>query len=155
MFDFYSGLLRFTRKDEKKEIFSLSLMKMSKKILLCRWNETILKTVFASDSEAIQNIVYNRNMRQGCVYIITNERNGTLYTGVTSNLKKRIHEHKNNVVDGFTKKYKLHKLVYYECGESIFNAIEEEKRIKAGSRKNKLKLIEDFNPNWEDLSNNL
>ena len=86
---------------------------------------------------------------------MTNKRNGTLYTGVTSNLKKRIWEHKNNIIEGFTKKYKLHRLVYYKCGESIEGAITEEKRIKAGSRKKKLKLIEKINPNWVDLYNSL
>ncbi len=86
---------------------------------------------------------------------MTNKRNGTLYTGVTSNLKKRVWEHKNNIVKGFTEKYKLHRLVYYECGESITGAIEKEKQIKAGSRKNKIKLIEKMNPDWVDLYDSL
>ena len=90
-----------------------------------------------------------------CVYILANERNGTLYTGVTSNLIKRIYEHKNNIIKGFTQKYKVHKLVYYEVGESMLSAIEREKQIKAGSRKDKIKLIEKNNPEWNDLSNEL
>jgi len=89
------------------------------------------------------------------VYIFTNKRNGTLYTGVTSNLQKRVLEHKNNLVDGFTKKYNIHKLVYYEIGESMQGAIEREKQIKSGSRKNKLELIENKNPEWNDLYNKL
>ena len=90
-----------------------------------------------------------------CVYILASKKNGTLYTGVTSNLSKRIFEHKNNVVDGFTKKYKVHTLVYYESGGSMYGAIEREKQIKNYSRKKKLELIEKNNPNWEDLFDNL
>ncbi|MBU1046257.1 GIY-YIG nuclease family protein [Patescibacteria group bacterium] len=90
-----------------------------------------------------------------CVYILANKRNGTLYTGVTSNLQKRIFEHKNNLIDGFTKKHNIHKLVYFETGESMEGAIQREKQIKGGSRKNKLKLIEDKNPQWNDLFDKL
>ena len=95
------------------------------------------------------------NEKIPCVYILTNKRNGTLYTGVTSNLQKRVLEHKNNLVDGFTKKYNIHKLVYYEIGESMQGAIEREKQIKKGSRKNKLELIENKNPEWDDLYDEL
>jgi putative endonuclease len=91
----------------------------------------------------------------GCVYIITNKRNGTLYTGVTSDLKKRIQQHKSSKIEGFTSKYKLYRLVYYSCGDSINGAIEEEKRIKAGSRKSKIILIQKTNPQWNDLFNKL
>ena len=90
-----------------------------------------------------------------CIYILANERNGTLYTGVTSNLIKRIYEHKNNIIKGFTEKYKIYTLVYYEVGESMLSAIEREKQIKAGSRKAKMKLIEKDNPEWRDLYNEL
>ena len=90
-----------------------------------------------------------------CVYILANRKNGTLYTGVTSNLQKRIFEHKNNVMEGFTKKYDVHKLVYYETGETMRGAIEREKQIKGGSRKKKLKLIENKNPEWNDLYDEL
>ena len=74
-----------------------------------------------------------------------------MYVGVTSNLVKRIYEHKNKFVKGFTEKYQIDKLGYYEVFDSILSAIEREKQLKAGSRKDKLKLIESFNPDWEDL----
>ncbi len=90
-----------------------------------------------------------------CVYVMTNKRNGTLYTGVTSNLIKRVHEHKSAKIKGFTQQYGLHTLVYYNCEDSIKGAIEEEKRIKAGSRKKKLALIEEMNPYWRDLIDEL
>lgn len=90
-----------------------------------------------------------------CIYILANKRNGTLYTGVTSNLIKRILEHKNNIADGFTKKYNIHNLVYYELANTMTSAIEREKQIKAGSRKQKLDLIENMNPEWKDLYSNL
>ena len=86
-----------------------------------------------------------------CVYILTNKRNGPLYTGVTSNVKQRIDQHKNSEVPGFTKKYKVHILVFYEFGDSMEGAIMREKQIKAGSRKRKLNLIESVNPLWKDL----
>lgn len=86
-----------------------------------------------------------------CVYILASHRNGTLYTGVTSNLSKRILEHKNGIADGFTKKYGVHQLVYYEVCPSMEAAIMREKQIKAGSRKKKLALIESLNPGWRDL----
>ena len=89
--------------------------------------------------------------RWGYVYIITNYSNTTLYTGVTSNLVKRIWEHRNEVVEGFSKKYKLHKLVYYEITDSIETALNREKYIKGKSRKYKLQLIENINKNWNDL----
>lgn len=87
--------------------------------------------------------------------MLANKRNGTIYTGVTSNLNKRILEHKNNVIKGFTERYNIHTLVYYEVGESMIGAIEREKQIKAGSRKNKISLIEKENPEWKDLYNDL
>ena len=89
--------------------------------------------------------------KRGYVYIITNYSNTTLYTGVTSNLVKRIWEHRNEVVEGFSKKYKLHKLVYYEITDSIETALNREKYIKGKSRKYKLQLIENINKNWDDL----
>ena len=85
------------------------------------------------------------------VYILASQRNGTLYTGVTSNLVKRVWEHKNDLVEGFTKKYRVHTLVYFELCESMETAIMREKQIKAGSRLKKLKLIEAKNPGWQDL----
>ena len=89
--------------------------------------------------------------KQGYIYILFNKRNGTLYTGVTSDLVKRIYEHKNKVVDGFTKKYDVDKLGYYEVFDDITTAIEREKQIKSGPRKKKLNLIESMNPEWKDL----
>ena len=79
------------------------------------------------------------------------KRNGTLYTGVTADLVRRVYQHKNKLVEGFTKKYEVDKLGYYEAFDDITQAIQREKQIKAGSRKNKLKLIESINPNWKDL----
>ena len=90
-----------------------------------------------------------------CVYILASKRNGTLYTGVTSNLQKRLQEHQSETVDGFTKKYHVHMLVYYEVHETIVDAIAREKQIKGGSRKKKLALIESANPSWRDLSGEL
>jgi len=87
----------------------------------------------------------------GYVYILFNKKNGTLYTGVTSDIIKRVFEHKNKLVEGFTKRYEIDKLGYYELHESVVSAIEREKRIKGSSRKSKLALIESMNPNWEDL----
>ena len=89
------------------------------------------------------------------VYILFNFRNGTLYTGVTNNLIRRVWEHKNKTVEGFTKKYSIDKLGYYEVYTDINYAIQREKQIKAGSRKAKLKLIETMNPKWKDLYNEL
>lgn len=85
------------------------------------------------------------------IYILTNFENGTLYTGVTNDLVKRIYEHKNKLVEGFSKKYDLTKLVYYEIFDSIEDAIVREKQIKGGSRKKKLQLINNFNKEWKDL----
>ena len=85
------------------------------------------------------------------IYILTNKNNTTLYVGVTSNLIKRIWEHKNEVIEGFTKKYKLHKLVYFEQFEDIETAINREKYIKGKSREYKMNLIEKNNKQWKDL----
>ena len=89
--------------------------------------------------------------KQGYVYILTNTKNTVLYTGVTSNLVKRVYEHKNKMVQGFTKKYNLHKLVYYEVFDDMVDAIVREKQIKGWLRSKKLLLIEKVNPNWADL----
>ena len=91
-------------------------------------------------------------IRGGAVYIMANKRNGTLYTGVTSNLQRRVWEHRTHVFPkGFTAKYGCHMLVYFRGFPRIEEAIAEEKRIKGGSRKAKLQLIENMNPNWKDL----
>ncbi|MDO8593888.1 MAG: GIY-YIG nuclease family protein [bacterium] len=86
-----------------------------------------------------------------CVYILASKRNGTLYIGVTSNLQNRVYQHKSGMVEGFTKKYGVHTLVWYECTEDIESAITREKQIKAWKRKWKLELIEKENPAWRDL----
>ena len=90
-------------------------------------------------------------MKQPCVYIMANRRNGTLYTGVTSNPPKRIFEHREGLVKGFSKKYNCKMLVWYELHESMYEEISREKQIKAGSRAKKLALIESLNPEWKDL----
>ena len=90
-----------------------------------------------------------------CVYILASKRNGTFYTGVTSNLRKRLAEHTSGVIEGFTKRYHIHMLVYYEVYEDMYTAIAREKQIKGGSRKKKLSLIEKDNPLWRNLSDDI
>lgn len=90
--------------------------------------------------------------RQYCIYILTNQNNTVLYAGVTNNLPRRIYEHKTKLVEGFTKRYNLEKLVYYEVFDQIENAILREKQIKGGSRAKKVALINSMNPKWSDLS---
>jgi putative endonuclease len=89
--------------------------------------------------------------RQYYVYIMTSDHNKVLYTGVTNDLKRRVYEHKEKLVEGFSKKYNINKLVYYEVFEDIVNAISREKQIKAGSRKKKTELIHKMNRLWKDL----
>ena len=89
--------------------------------------------------------------RQPAVYILANKRNGTLYVGVTSDLIKRIWQHKNNVVKGFTERYSVHQLVWYELHDTMESAIRKEKMLKNWKRVWKLELIERSNPNWQDL----
>ena len=90
-------------------------------------------------------------MKAPYVYILANKRNGTLYIGVTSNLPKRIYQHKNGFVDSFSKKYNLHVLLYYEQHNDMYSAITREKQLKKWNRKWKLRLIEEHNPSWRDL----
>ncbi len=90
-------------------------------------------------------------MKHPAIYILANKRNGTLYTGVTSNLVQRVSQHKEKITKGFTSRYDCHRLVYYEVFDDMPNAILREKQIKAGSRKKKLALIEGMNPEWKDL----
>ncbi len=94
-------------------------------------------------------------IKQPAVYILASKKNGTLYTGVTSDLIKRIWEHKNNMVDGFTKHYRVHDLVWFELHESMDSAIAREKNIKEWKRAWKLNLIEKDNPVWRDLYDNI
>ena len=89
--------------------------------------------------------------KKGYTYILFNKRKGTLYVGVTSDLKKRVAQHKNKDYDGFTKKYGVDKLGYFEEHSSIRLAIEREKKLKKFTRSHKINLIELFNPNWKDL----
>lgn len=89
--------------------------------------------------------------KKGYVYILTTTGNRVLYTGTTSDLVKRVYEHKNKIVEGFTKKYNVHKLVYYEVFEDMMNAITREKQIKGWLRSEKISLIERFNSSWVDL----
>jgi len=90
-------------------------------------------------------------MKQYFIYILASQRNGTLYIGVTSNLVKRVYEHKNDLVDGFTSKYKVHTLVYFEAANDVKAAISREKQLKWWKREWKINLIEENNPEWLDL----
>jgi len=91
-------------------------------------------------------------MNQYFVYILTNKSNKVLYIGVTNSLERRMYEHKNKMIDGFTKRYNLTKLVYFEETSDVRSAIEKEKKLKNWHRNWKIKLINDFNPEWKDLS---
>ena len=93
--------------------------------------------------------------KQGFVYILFSKPNGTLYVGVTSDLQKRIYEHKNKLAGGFTKKYGIDKLGYYEVCDGMKGAIAREKQLKGGSRADKIKLIMQNNPQWRDLYDDL
>lgn len=90
-------------------------------------------------------------MRYSYIYIMTNKINTALYVGVTDNLVKRVYQHKNKLASGFTSKYNINKLVYYEIFEDITEAIKREKQIKGGSREKKIKLIKSMNPEFHDL----
>ncbi|WP_421881022.1 GIY-YIG nuclease family protein [Pacificispira sp.] len=94
-------------------------------------------------------------MKQPCVYILASDRNGTLYVGVTSDLPKRIWEHRNGVAEGFTKKFGVHRLVYAESHDTMEAAILREKRVKEWKRAWKIELIEKTNPQWRDLYDSL
>jgi len=89
------------------------------------------------------------------IYIITNKENSTLYTGITNDLKRRIYEHKEKFIEGFTKKYNLTKLVYYEIYDDAESAIYREKQIKGGSRQNKIDLMNSTNQDWHELYEDL
>ena len=100
-------------------------------------------------------IMYNSDMKnyEFYVYIMFNHRNGTLYTGVTNDIRRRVYEHKNKIYkNSFTAKYNCDKLAYYETFQYVNDAIEREKKIKSGSRTQKIRIIESINPNWLDLS---
>lgn len=89
--------------------------------------------------------------KQPCVYILASQRNGTLYISVTSDLIKRVYQHRMNMVDGFTKRYAIHDLVWYEIHERMDSAILREKQLKKWSRREKIRIIEQLNNQWQDL----
>jgi putative endonuclease len=93
--------------------------------------------------------------KQFYVYIMTNKSHSVLYTGVTSDLKKRVYQHREKLTDGFTQKYNVSKLVYYQIAQNAFAAISREKQIKGGSRAKKIELINNLNPDWKDLYDTL
>jgi len=93
--------------------------------------------------------------KEGYVYILASKKKGTLYIGVTSNLPKRVFEHKQGRIKGFSKKYNIHKLVYFEYFDDIYNAIVREKQLKRWLRDWKIRLIEETNPEWQDLYDRL
>jgi putative endonuclease len=86
------------------------------------------------------------------VYLLTNKNDNVMYVGMTNDLTRRVYEHKNGLVEGFTKKYRVHKLVYYEVTENVLAALEREKEVKKWRREKKNQLVEKVNPTWEDLS---
>ena len=94
-------------------------------------------------------------MKQPCVYLLASKRNGTLYVGVTSNLVQRVWQHKNDLVEGFTKRYGVHTLVWYEVHEVMESAITREKAVKRWKRDWKIELIQRDNPSWSDLYDDL
>ncbi len=98
-------------------------------------------------------MIYNN--KQYYIYLLGNKNNTTIYTGITSDIKRRIWEHKNKITKGFSSKYNLYKLLYYEIYQDPENAIIREKQIKSGSREKKIELIESMNPKWIDLYDNL
>jgi putative endonuclease len=113
-----------------------------------RWNDKF----FQGSS---QRRLGSRVMKQYCVYILASRRNGTLYIGVTNDLKRRVSEHKGKLVDGFTKQYDIGRLVHFEPYDDIRDAILREKRLKAWKRAWKVRLIEESNPDWDDLTGTL
>jgi putative endonuclease len=92
---------------------------------------------------------------QYCVYILTNQRHTVLYTGVTGDLKRRIYQHREKLLPGFTRRYNVSNLVYYDCIEDASAAIVREKQIRAGSRRKKIELVNGFNPEWRELYDEL
>ena len=93
-----------------------------------------------------------KNVHQYYIYILTNHKNGTLYIGMSNDLERRVFEHKNKLIKGFTKKYGLNRLVYFEIYQYVNDAILREKRIKKWKRQWKIELIEEENPEWDDLA---
>jgi len=104
--------------------------------------------------EAISGILPMEE-KQYYVYIMTNKRNTVLYTGITNDLKRRVYEHKAKLVEGFTKRYNVNELIYYEASRDIESVILREKQIKGGSRTKKMELVNSMNPEWKDLYDDL
>jgi putative endonuclease len=100
-------------------------------------------------------VLFNFHMRGGFVYIMTNRRHGTLYVGVTSDLVRRVYEHREGLLEGFTRRYGLKRLVYYEHHDDIRTALQREKTIKHWPRAWKVRLIHELNPEWTDLYDDL
>ncbi len=113
--------------------------------------------VIARSKATRSNLLSDDTMeeKQYYVYIMTNQWNTVLYTGVTNDLKRRVHEHKSKLVEGFTKRYNVDKLVFYEISMDIEGAILREKQIKGGSRSKKIALVDGMNPGWKDLYDDL
>jgi putative endonuclease len=99
--------------------------------------------------------IHRIKMMQYFVYILSSRKNGTIYIGVTGNLTKRVYEHKEGLIEGFTKKYKVHNLVYFEQTNNVNEAIRREKQLKKWNRQWKINLIEKENPDWLDLSDEI
>lgn len=101
------------------------------------------------------NLLFLKVMKQYYIYILASRKNGTLYIGITNNLLMRVYEHKNNIIGGFTKKYHVHNLVYYEETNDAYAAITRERQMKKWNRAWKIELIEKNNPGWKDLYDGL
>ena len=117
-----------------------------------RWNNNVLFVIPNLTGNLINN--FNK-MKNYYVYIMTNKPNGTLYLGVTNDLVRRSYEHRNSLIDGFTKKYNLKMLIYFEVFDRVEDAILREKRVKKWNRQWKIDMIEKFNPDWLDLYNQI
>ena len=129
-------------------------------LFLFRWFLFLAKQILPKkEGSSIKCSVFLRKQKEvympSFVYILSNKRNGTLYTGITADLIKRVYQHKSDLVEGFSKKYGVHDLVYYEMYDDITDAIAREKCIKKWRRQWKLNLIEGMNPQWNDLYESL
>lgn len=120
-------------------------------VIPLKQNKKRTQMSFLRRQESTRNNMY-KTIHQYYVYILSNRKNGTLYIGMTNNLERRVFEHKNKLVEGFTKKYDLTKLMYYEIFQHVDEAIKREKRLKKWKRQWKINLIEEKNPNWKDLA---
>lgn len=127
-------------------------MRGTPRVLAARREAEAISQGFSNQSTAAtQKQSRSIAMKSGYVYIMNNRKNGTLYVGVTSDLVQRAYQHRNGAIEGCTKKYNLKKLVYFESHQEIADAIVREKQLKAGNRKKKITLIEQLNPDWNDL----